>query len=202
MTRTPRERIVLSAAQLVRVQGVGATGMRDVVAHAEAPRGSLQHYFPGGKDQLIAEAVAWAGGYAARRVARVAAKLEDPTPGKLFAAMVAQWRDEFTATGFDAGCPLVATVADAAATSDSLRDAVGKAFEGWQRPLAETLEQFGVPSARSASLAVLMLSTLEGAIVLARAHQDVAPLDTVVEELRPLLDGAVDRRRRRASTVD
>lgn len=195
MTRTPRERIVLSAAQLVRIQGVGATGMRDVVAHAEAPRGSLQHYFPGGKDQLMAEAVAWAGGYAARRVARIAAKLENPTPGKLFAAMAAQWRDEFTTTGFDAGCPLVATVADAAATSESLRDAVGKAFEGWQRPLAETLSQFGVPAARSVSLAVLMLSTLEGAIILARAHQDVAPLDTVVEELRPLLDGAV-------STVD
>ena len=48
MTRTPRERMVLSAAQLVRIHGVGATGMRDVVAHAEAPRGSLQHYFPGG----------------------------------------------------------------------------------------------------------------------------------------------------------
>ncbi len=191
MTRTPRERMVLSAAQLVRIQGVGATGMRDVVAHAEAPRGSLQHYFPGGKDQLIAEAVAWAGDYAARRVGRVAAKIEEPTPGKLFEAMAAQWRDEFTAQGFDGGCPLVATVADTAATSDSLREAVGKAFEGWQRPVASTLQELGVPAARSTSLAVLMLSALEGAIVLARAHRDVAPLDTVVAELRPLLDGAV-----------
>jgi AcrR family transcriptional regulator len=201
MTRTPRERMVLSAAQLVRIHGVGATGMRDVVAHAEAPRGSLQHYFPGGKDQLIAEAVAWAGGYAARRVARIADKLEDPTPGKLFEAMAAQWRDEFTAQGYDAGCPLVATVADAAATSDDLREAVGKAFDGWQRPVASTLEEYGVPVGRSASLAVLMLSALEGAIVLARAHQDVAPLDTVVAELRPLLDGAV-RHPGGASTVD
>jgi AcrR family transcriptional regulator len=201
MTRTPRERMVLSAAQLVRIHGVGATGMRDVVAHAEAPRGSLQHYFPGGKDQLIAEAVAWAGGYAARRVARIADKLEDPTPGNLFEAMAAQWRDEFTAQGYDAGCPLVATVADAAATSDDLREAVGKAFDGWQRPVASTLEEYGVPVGRSASLAVLMLSALEGAIVLARAHQDVAPLDTVVAELRPLLDGAV-RHPGGASTVD
>jgi AcrR family transcriptional regulator len=201
MTRTPRERMVLSAAQLVRIHGVGATGMRDVVAHAEAPRGSLQHYFPGGKDQLIAEAVAWAGGYAARRVARIADKLEDPTPGNLFEAMAAQWRDEFTAQGYDAGCPLVATVADAAATSDDLREAVGKAFDGWQRPVASTLEEYGVPVRRSASLAVLMLSALEGAIVLARAHQDVAPLDTVVAELRPLLDGAV-RHPGGASTVD
>jgi AcrR family transcriptional regulator len=175
--------------------------MRDVVAHAEAPRGSLQHYFPGGKDQLIAEAVAWAGGYAARRVARIADKLEDPTPGNLFEAMAAQWRDEFTAQGYDAGCPLVATVADAAATSDDLREAVGKAFDGWQRPVASTLEEYGVPVGRSASLAVLMLSALEGAIVLARAHQDVAPLDTVVAELRPLLDGAL-RHPGGASTVD
>lgn len=191
MTRTPRERMVLSAAQLVRIHGVGATGMRDVVAHAEAPRGSLQHYFPGGKDQLIAEAVAWAGDYAARRVGRMLAKLTDPTPGKLFEAMAAQWRDEFTDRGFDGGCPLVATVADTAATSDSLREAAGKAFDGWQRPVAAALAELGVPTARSTSLAVLMLSTLEGAIVLARAHHDVAPLDTVVAELRPLLDAAV-----------
>ncbi|WP_410597958.1 TetR family transcriptional regulator C-terminal domain-containing protein [Amycolatopsis sp. lyj-23] len=169
-----------------------------MVAHAEAPRGSLQHYFPGGKDQLIAEAVAWAGDYAARRVARFAAKLEDPTPGNLLAAMAAQWTDEFTRDGFDAGCPLVATVADTAATSDSLREAVAKAFDGWQAPLAATLEQLGVPPARTAPLAVLMLSALEGAIVLARAHRDTAPLETVVAELRPLLDGAVDKRRRRA----
>ncbi|MEU7789834.1 TetR/AcrR family transcriptional regulator [Amycolatopsis sp. NPDC049159] len=168
-----------------------------MAVHAEAPRGSLQHYFPGGKDQLIGEAVAWAGDYAARRVARLVTKIEDPTPGKLFAAMAGQWRDQFTGDGFDAGCPLVATVADTAATSDALRDAVGKAFDGWQRPVATALEQLGVPPARSASLAVLMISTLEGAIVLARAHRDVAPLETVVAELRPLLDGAVDRRRRR-----
>jgi len=171
--------------------------MRDVVAHAEAPRGSLQHYFPGGKEQLVGEAVEWTGAYAARRVGRVAARLEDPTPGTLFSAMVAQWRTEFTTAGFDGGCPLVATVADTAATSESLREIVSKAFEGWQRPVAETLVGMGVPPVRSESLAVLMISALEGAIVLARAHLDVGPLDTVVEELRPLLDGAVDKRRRR-----
>ena len=200
MPKSARERMVFSAAQLVRTRGVGATGMRDVVAHAEAPRGSLQHYFPGGKEQLVGEAIEWTGSYAARRVGRVAAGLADPTPGALFAAMVGQWRDEFTATGFEAGCPLVATVADAAATSEALREIVSKAFAGWQRPVAETLEQMGVPPARSQSLAILMISTLEGAIVLARAHLDLTSLDAVVAELRPLLDGAVDRRRRRSAS--
>ncbi|GAB2998795.1 TetR/AcrR family transcriptional regulator [Amycolatopsis acidiphila] len=190
MTRPARERMVFSAAQLIRTQGVSGTGMRDVVAHAEAPRGSLQHYFPGGKEQLVDEALAWAGSYAARKVRRYAAALTEPTPGKLFEAMAGQWREEFTSAGFAAGCPLVAATADSAAASERLRAAVSRAFEGWQEPVAGELRRMGVPAARSASLALLMISALEGAIVLARAHQDLAPLDAVTRELAPLLDAA------------
>ena len=197
MPRSPRERMVFSAAQLIRERGVSGTGMRDVVAHAQAPRGSLAHYFPGGKEQLVNEAIAWAGDHTARQMRRYAEALDDPTPGALFAAMACEWRDEFTSAGYRYGCPLVAAAADTAATSEGLRQAVATAFEGWQRPLAAELERLGVPPARSASLALLMISTLGGAIVLARTGLDVAPLDTVVAELRPLLDGAVDKRRRR-----
>ena len=57
----PRERMVFSAAQLIRRRGVGNTGLRDVVDDAQAPRGSLQHYFPGGKEQLVNEAVELGG---------------------------------------------------------------------------------------------------------------------------------------------
>lgn len=191
MARSPRDRMVFSAAQLIRRQGVSGTGMRDVVAHAEAPRGSLQHYFPGGKEQLVNEAIGWAGRYAARQVARYAEALDPPTPGELFAAMAGQWRDEFTSAGFASGCPLVAATADTAAVSDGLRASVSRAFDGWLQPVAVALEDMGVPPARSASLAMLMISTLEGAIVLARARLDLTPLDTVVDELRPLLDSAV-----------
>lgn len=196
MPRSPRERMVFSAAQLIRTKGVSGTGMREVVAHAQAPRGSLAHYFPGGKEQLVNEAIAWAGDYAARRVRRYAEALTERTPGNLFAAMAGQWREEFTTAGFASGCPIVAAAADTAGTSEALREAAHEAFEGWQRPLAGELEALGVPPGRSGSLALLMISTLEGAILLARASQDVRPLDTVVAELRPLLDGAVDERRR------
>ena len=61
---TPRQRMVRSAAQLIRRQGVSATGVREIVLDADAPRGSLQHYFPGGKEQLVTEAVQWMGGEA------------------------------------------------------------------------------------------------------------------------------------------
>ncbi len=106
--RGPRERMVFSAAQLIRRRGVAGAGMRDVVAHAHAPRGSLQHYFPGGKEQLVNEAVRWAGRYAAKRVARFVAEMAEPTPSGLFAAMVGQWTEEFAREGFAGGCPVVA----------------------------------------------------------------------------------------------
>jgi hypothetical protein len=70
---------------------------------------------------------------------------------------------------------------------------VQSSFELWRAPLVDALRELGVPRARSSSLATLMLSALEGAIVLARAANDDEPLRIVVRELRPLLDAAVTR---------
>lgn len=211
MTRTqrsPRERMVFSAVQLIRTQGVGATGLREVVAHADAPRGSLQHYFPGGKEQLVGEAIGWAGRFAASRVEHFMASLDPPTPSGLFAAMVDQWRDELTTEGYHGGCPLAALTTDAAAVSDSLREAANAAFLEWRQPVRDALRGMGVPARRAESLAILMISTLEGALILARAHRDTAPLDIAVAELTPLLDAAAkpttrgrsSRRTRRAGS--
>jgi AcrR family transcriptional regulator len=191
---SPRDRMVFSAAQLIRRHGVTATGMRDVAAHAQAPRGSLQHYFPGGKEQLVDEALAWAGNFAAGQVSGFVRSLPRPTPSALFEAMAGQWRREFDRTGFGRGCPIVATVADVSA-SDRMREAARQAFERWQEPIAAALAEMGVPADRAGALALLMLSTLEGAIVFARVRRDNAPLDAVVAELGPLLDAAVDGRR-------
>lgn len=186
----PRERMVRAAAQLIRRQGVSGTGMREIVADADAPRGSLQHYFPEGKVQLVTEAVAMMGGVASRRAERALARLETRSPSALLDAVVEYWRRDLTREDFAAGCPLVATAADAASTSEPLREAVGRAFAQWQVPLTEGLAELGVPAARAPSLALLVLSALEGAIIIARIRHDLAPLDNLVAELGPLLDAA------------
>ncbi|WP_067177918.1 TetR/AcrR family transcriptional regulator [Microtetraspora niveoalba] len=187
--RGPRERMVFSAAQLIRRGGVAAAGMRDVAAHAGAPRGSLQHYFPGGKEQLVNEAVAWAGRYAADRVARFLAAMPEPSPSGLFSAMAQQWIDEFRAAGFAGGCPVAAATVDCAEAAESTRTAAADAFARWSRPVAEALRDMGVPRERAGSLATLMISALEGAILIARSERDVRALTTVTRELGPLLDG-------------
>lgn len=187
---SPRERIVYAAAQLIRARGVAGTSLRDVVARAEAPWGSLSHYFPRGKEQLVEEAVTWASGFAAARVRRYIEATSAPTPSGLFAHMVAQWQVEFADRGFDRGCPLVATTADVAGTSEPLRRAAAEGFAQWRTAVVDGLVSMGVAAERADALAMLMLSTLEGAIVLARAGHDTAPLATVVRELGPVLDAA------------
>ncbi|GAA3635481.1 TetR/AcrR family transcriptional regulator [Streptomyces chitinivorans] len=189
--RGPRERMVFSAAQLIRRDGVAATGLRDIVAHAQAPRGSLRHYFPGGKEQLVNEAVEWAGRYAAKRVDRFLAEMPEPSPSRLFEAMVRQWTDEYRSAGFATGCPVVAATVDRAGSAESTRQAAAAAFDAWNRPVARALTEMGVPAGRAASLATLMISALEGAIVIARAERDARALETVARELGPLLDAGV-----------
>jgi hypothetical protein len=49
----------------------------------------------------------------------------------------------------------------------------------------------GLPRSRADALATVMISALEGAIVFARIEHDTAPLEAVVAELAPVLDGAV-----------
>lgn len=189
-TAGPRERMVRSAMALVCRQGVSGTGLREVVAHAGSPRGSLQHYFPGGKEQLVREALALAGTTAARTVGRLSDAGRPFGAGDVLGAMVGAWRRWLTETDYAQGCPVLATVADATVGSGGLRAATEEAFGTWQAGVEAALQQAGVPAARSPGLATLLISALEGAIVLARSRRSLAPLDDVQRELAPLVEAA------------
>ena len=65
MPRSSRERLLDSAVDLLQRQGYRGTGLNELLERSGAPRGSLYHYFPGGKEQIGAEAIARAGGQVA-----------------------------------------------------------------------------------------------------------------------------------------
>ncbi len=184
----PRERMSRSAAQHIRRKGGSGTGLREIVVEADAPRGSLQHYFPGGKEELVSDALLWTGDVAARRIKRSLSKLKSRAPSALLASIVDAWRRDLTDEQFSAGCPLVAAAADTAATSEQLRHVLRDAFDGWVEPLSESLVDRGVPLERADNLAMVIIAALEGAIILARIRRDLIPLDALVLELGPVFD--------------
>jgi len=56
-----KENLVRTAMRLFRKQGYASTGLQQILADSGAPKGSLYHYFPGGKESLGEAAVAMAG---------------------------------------------------------------------------------------------------------------------------------------------
>jgi AcrR family transcriptional regulator len=185
----PRERMVRSAMALICEQGVSNTGLRQVVDHAGAPRGSLQHYFPRGKEQLVQEALALAG-RAASRSTRSPRGEEPARPSDVLLSMVTAWRAWLRESDYALGCPVVATVADASSSNARMHAAAEQAFAVWQESVEAALRETGVPARRAPGLASVTISALEGAIIMSRSRRSLQPLEAVLHELTPLLDDA------------
>ena len=175
--RSPaRARMVRSAATLIRERGIHGTGLREVVAHSGGPRGSLGRFFPGGKTQLVTEAIDVA---LVDLFGDLERKLGDAeTFPEAISVIVAPWRRLLVDHDFALGCPLAATICDAA-DNDSLRTHVRDAFAGWRAPVVDAYARFGASPAEAEAHATVLMAALEGALILARAQRSIEPLDTV-----------------------
>jgi AcrR family transcriptional regulator len=171
-----RDRIVRSALALVRERGVHGVGLRQIVAHADGPRGSLQRYFPGGKTQLITEALNLAG---AEVLDETGAGLSEATTlGDAIDAIFAPWRQVLVESDFTMGCPIAATVVDAS-SDDRLRQEARDLFDQWRGSVRAGLVKFGVKKSTADDGASALLAALEGALILSRANRSTEPLEMV-----------------------
>src|SRR3954447_3831371 len=173
-----RERMIVSTALLMRERGARATSLDAVLEHSGAPRGSIYHHFPGGRDQLLREATDYAGEYIGRRLERGGDPLA--TLDELFA----EYRANLLASDFRAGCPVVAVAVE----GPDLREHVKGAFARWRSALAGALAASGIETARADELALMIIASFEGGLILARAYRDLAPLELVRTECRKLVE--------------
>jgi TetR/AcrR family transcriptional regulator, lmrAB and yxaGH operons repressor len=180
MTGSVRERMVQSAVVLLAKRGFQGASFTEVLAHSKAPRGSIYHHFPDGKEQLIAAAVDYAG---ARAVLLLDA-LSGRRPGEVVDAFMTMWRAVLERSGFTAGCSVLAVTVSA--DSAELLARAGQVFRSWQARLAELFRGGGLAAEDADGLATMMIAASEGAVVLARAQQALAPLETVHRQLRVL----------------
>jgi AcrR family transcriptional regulator len=184
--RSPRERMVVSAALLIRERGAHATAISDVLEHSGAPRGSAYHYFPGGRTQLLCEAVDFAGEHVGAIIADAGGSLE------LLDTLMDKYRRQLLDSDFRAGCPVVAVSVEAGDEQDRDRMApvierATAVFDRWNDLIAQRFISDGIAPDRARELAMLATTALEGAIVLARVRRDLTPLDVVHRQLRNLL---------------
>jgi TetR/AcrR family transcriptional repressor of lmrAB and yxaGH operons len=178
-----RDRFLVTAARLLRERGFAATSIGDVVAASGAPKGSLYFHFPGGKDELAAEAIAAS---AAETCAAMRAALAADTLESGLDAVFAYLGSELAASDFRAGCP-IGTVAGESPLAPRVRQRVAEAFGSWEEVICERLERGGAKRKSAHELAVFVLSAIEGALLLAKAQRSAAPLDVARREVHRLL---------------
>ncbi len=187
-----RERIVVVTAELLRRHGYTGTGLKQVVAAANAPFGSLYHHFPGGKVELGAEVVRTAGAMYRELFVAITDDAPDLVIGveRFFAGAAETLRQ----TDFADACPIETVALEVASTSEPLREACADVFESWIDALVERLGAAGVGEARAREVAFVVLSLLEGAFVLCRTLRTTAPLDAAGVAAADVVRASVERR--------
>jgi len=161
MATPTRERIVQSSAELFRRQGFTGTGVKQIVAEASAPFGSLYHFFPGGKEQLGEEVIRWSGALYGQLIDVFFPPGADPVAAtRAFFAGAAETLEE---TAYADACPIATVALEVSSTNEPMRAACADVFESWIELASDRLTGAGLSRARSRKLAVSMLCSLEGA---------------------------------------
>jgi len=179
MTQDTRSRMIHGAALMVGARGAKSSSLRDLAREAGVPLGSTYHYFPSGKQQLVAEAVDTIGHRIDRLIGRAA-----ETPDAALDDFADGWRAVLQSTDFRSGCPVLAVALE---EDPVLRKAANEIFDRWRTSLTRGLVSGGVDPDRAPRLARTVVAAIEGAVALCRAEHSFEPLEDVLSELRIML---------------
>ncbi|MBZ9669239.1 TetR/AcrR family transcriptional regulator [Mesorhizobium sp. B3-2-1] len=189
MATDTRTRMIEATALLLRRRGYHGTSLSDILSASAAPRGSLYFHFPGGKDQLVIEVTRASVAHVTERLGAALAAERDPAVAvHHIYQSVGHMLEE---NEFSLGCPVAPVVLDAPNDVPDLAEICRSAFEQWIGLLREAFMLAGVPERRAHALALLVESSLEGLMVIARATRDRAPLKVVADEVAALVEQAV-----------
>ena len=163
---TTREQLLTATAQLLESQGYYGTGLNEIVRVSGAPKGSVYHYFPAGKQQIAAEALEW---YSPRVMAFIDRALASGrTPAARVRALFDAFARRVEEGDFRKSCAVGTVCLDLDVELEGLRGVAAEAFGEWVSRIAA---HFPGDPAAARSFASLLLTAIEGAYIRARADR-------------------------------
>ena len=173
-----------AAAKLFRQQGYHGTALHDILAAGGSPRGSLYFHFPKGKEE-IGEAALTLAGEAVRQAIALAAETSESA--EVFLTRIARgMASDLEKSGYREGCPIATTALETAAQSEVLGAATRNAFQKWELEIKRGLERFDMKTDKADLVATLVLSQLEGALLLARTYRSLEPIHRAEQAVKLL----------------
>ncbi len=160
--------MIQAAEALLRESGLAGAGIKQLVARSGAPVGSVYHFFPGGKTQIVTETLRLHSGKALTLFEHAFADVAVPLAARL-RALFRKAADGFEAAGANKSCAIACVTLDLRASDDSLRQVCHASFNQWVDEIASHMPWPDGGTRRS--FATMVVVTLEGAFILARAGQ-------------------------------
>ncbi|RKT18792.1 TetR family transcriptional regulator [Streptomyces sp. 1114.5] len=182
-----RERIIRATSRLLQRQGYEGTGIKQISREAEATLGSVYHFFPGGKQELAAEAIRHGDEEFAVLLRAGLGSSEDL--GEAVNACTRLLAHELRASDWQDGCPITTTALETVGRVPVIEQAVTEAFANWQAIVAERLRASGIAEQDARELAGTVINTLEGAELAAQVARSEEPLLVTGRHLARLLAG-------------
>lgn len=177
--RPARERLLLQGLELVHARGFAATGVGDIAAVAEVPKGSFYNHF--------ASKEAFALAILDRYHAGVEAMLAEALADRSMAPRdrLARYLDRLVASvDTTRGCLLGNMALEASALSEPIRLHLARLFRQWSALLAVGLAEAQVAGALPApALADLVLDGWQGAVLRAKVERSRRPLEAFAQLL-------------------
>lgn len=189
-TADSRERLVAAAARLFRFQGYHATGLNQIVEESQAPKGSLYHYFPDGKEQLGQEALRSAGQLLRERLSALG-KLD---PREALKQLVEVSIQELQSSDYRDACPIATVALETSSHSPELRQCCSDIFQQALSILEGWLVKHGLDQQAARDLALLAFSAYEGALLLSKVQRSPDPLRRVAGQIHLMLESALKSR--------
>jgi TetR/AcrR family transcriptional repressor of lmrAB and yxaGH operons len=177
-----KTKMLISAADVLRERGAAGLTIDEVLSRSGAPRGSVYHHFPEGRNQILSEALRYAGD-------SITAKITAAGDGgmNLLQRFVEFWEQSLLATDFNAGCPVVAAAIGSAHEERQLAGTAGEILGSWREALTRSMVAEGIKADDAASLATMTIAAVEGAVMLCRSTRTTAPLHEVARQIEFLV---------------
>ena len=160
------ERIVEAAARAIRRSGYDGTGVANIMKDAGLTHGGFYAHFES-REAMLAEAADRAGSESLATLERVAS---DAPPEKALQALIRAYLSKEHLEGAERGCPMAALGSEMPRQAPEVRRAATRRIKEAIDLVARQLPDWGKPNAHEQALATL--STMVGALVLARAVDD------------------------------
>lgn len=180
-----KKQFVETAARLFQMRGYHGVGLAQLIEESGGPKGSFYYHFPGGKQELALASIEYSDVDVRQLLDHAAKRAKSPTQYiQLVANGLKRWLKD---SAYSAGCPIAGLTLELASSEPVIARACADAYEGWVQAAHTGLLDLGMSPSTAQAVAPMLITALEGAVIMSRASRSTKPVDTVSKSLVALV---------------